>query len=286
MTRLDTTRDRPAGSAVTTMPSSTEPPSRTPRARATGSAPAIASLTRSPSATGSSDGCSTPGVDPGQLEEVVDHPHHPVDLGADLAVVARRVVGHPVLERLGHRAQPGQRRAQVVGDPGDQLAPRLLEPLLAVARLGQPLAGPGQLVGERRELGRAAAARRRTRPLSPNRARVVAQRRATSATSAAPDAPARPATATSPADHGTPAATTSKSCVGEEHRAARCRRSPATTARDGDDRDQPVSCQRIERRPQQPQRHASPTQADARRPRRRRSGRSAAGRGHDAASQR
>ena len=63
---------------------------------------------------------------------------HPVDLGADLAVVAGRVVGHPVLERLGHRPQPGQRRAQVVGHPGDQLAARLLEPLLAVARLLQP----------------------------------------------------------------------------------------------------------------------------------------------------
>ena len=71
------------------------------------------------------------GVDAGELEEVVDHPHHPVDLGADLAVVAGGVVGQPVLERLGHRAHRGQRRAQVVGHPRDQLAPRLLEPLLA-----------------------------------------------------------------------------------------------------------------------------------------------------------
>ena len=71
-------------------------------------------------------------MDAGQLEEVVDHPHHPVDLGAHLGVVAGRVVGKPVLERLGHRAQAGERRPQVVGDPRHQLASRLLEGQLPV----------------------------------------------------------------------------------------------------------------------------------------------------------
>ena len=79
------------------------------------------------------------GVDLGELEEVVDHAHGAVHLGADLPVVARRVVDHAVLERLGHRAQAGQWSAQVVGDPGDQLAARLLEPLLALTGLGSSL---------------------------------------------------------------------------------------------------------------------------------------------------
>ena len=116
-----------AGSAVTSTSCSTSPPSRTPRARATESAPASASLTRSPSATGCGLSAQHAGVDPGELEEVVDHPHHPVDLGAHLRVVTAGVVGEAVLQRLGHRPQAGQRRAQVVGDPRDELAPRLLQ---------------------------------------------------------------------------------------------------------------------------------------------------------------
>ena len=156
MIRLVITRDSPTASATTSTPSSTRPPRRTDRARATGSAPAIASLTRSCSGDRLGRHGQDAGVDPGQLEEVVDHPHHPVDLGADLAVVARRVVDHAVLERLGHRPHPGQRRAQVVGDPRDQLAPGRLEPRLAHPRLLQPLAGAGQLLRERLELARAA----------------------------------------------------------------------------------------------------------------------------------
>ena len=92
---------------------STAPSSRTPRARATESALASASLTTSPSATGCRAEAHHAGMDPRQLEEVVDHPHHPVDLCSHLGVVARRVVGEPVLERLGHRAQA--RRAAYAG---------------------------------------------------------------------------------------------------------------------------------------------------------------------------
>ena len=94
------------------------------------------------------------GVDAGELEEVVDHAHHPVDLPADLAVVARRVGSHPVLQRLGHHPDPGQRRAQVVRDPRHELAARLLQAMLAVAGLGESLVGRGQLGGELVELAR------------------------------------------------------------------------------------------------------------------------------------
>ena len=100
-------------SAATSTPSSTLPPSRTLRARATGSAPAIASLTRSPSSTGSRAEPEHAGVDPGQLEEVVDHPDHPVDLGADLPVVARR--GRRRCRPRAPRSSPACRPAGCAG---------------------------------------------------------------------------------------------------------------------------------------------------------------------------
>ena len=73
-------------------------------------------------------------MDAGQLEEVVDHPHIRSTSVRICAVVARRVLGHAVLQRLGHRAQPGQRGAQVVRDPGDQLAAGGLQRRLARSR--------------------------------------------------------------------------------------------------------------------------------------------------------
>jgi len=51
----------------------------------------------------------------------------------DLPVVAGRVGGDAVLERLGHRLQPGQWRAQVMRYPGNKLAPGPLDPALALA---------------------------------------------------------------------------------------------------------------------------------------------------------
>ena len=53
----------------------------------------------------------------GKLEQVVDHAGEPADLGADLPVVAVRVAGHAVRQRLGHRVQSGQGSAQIVRDP-------------------------------------------------------------------------------------------------------------------------------------------------------------------------
>ena len=65
-------------------------------------------------------------VDPGQLEQVVDHHGEPVRPRARICAWycghVARVDHHLVLQRLGHRPQPGQRRAQVVADPGDELA--------------------------------------------------------------------------------------------------------------------------------------------------------------------
>ena len=95
-------------------------------------------------------------MDPGQLEEVVDHRGQPVGLDPDLPVVAGAaglVVDHAVLERLGHRPQPGQRRAQVVRDPGDQVAAAALKAGLCV-RDSASRCWPGQLVGEVLELRR------------------------------------------------------------------------------------------------------------------------------------
>src|SRR5207247_1535724 len=61
------------------------------------------------------------GVDPGELEEVVDKPGEDLGLRPDrLEVLAR--LGEIVLQRLDHRLQRGERRAQVVARPGDKLA--------------------------------------------------------------------------------------------------------------------------------------------------------------------
>ena len=81
------------------------------------------------------------GVDPGQLEQVVDERapsgrSRPGSAGGTRR--PSRVVDHAVLQRLGHRAQPGQRRAQVVRHPGDQLAAAGLHLPFPLARLGRP----------------------------------------------------------------------------------------------------------------------------------------------------
>ena len=108
------------------------------------------------------------GLDPGQVEQVLDHLVEPVDRRADLLVVQLRVVDDAVLERLGHRAQPGQRRAQVVADPGHQLAPGRLQGPLPLAGGGQRGGGRAQLAADLRRPRRSAGGRRRsgTRPVA------------------------------------------------------------------------------------------------------------------------
>ena len=60
-------------------------------------------------------------------------------------MVAVRVLGDAVVEGFGHGAQAGQRGPQVVGDPGHQLAPGLLHPVLPLPGSAQPLAAAGEL---------------------------------------------------------------------------------------------------------------------------------------------
>ncbi len=89
-----------------------------------------------------------PGLDTGQFEEVVDHRGQPVHLDPHPCVVARGVLGDAVLQRLGHRPQPGERGAQIVRDPGDQFAPGGIQRPLPLPCRGEPPAGllqrPGQ----------------------------------------------------------------------------------------------------------------------------------------------
>ena len=83
------------------------------------------------------------GVDPGQLEEVVDELAQVADLvvHAGQVLVGRR---EAVLERLDHRLQGGEGRAQVVARVGDELAPGVEEPL----ELARHLVEGGPQLGE------------------------------------------------------------------------------------------------------------------------------------------
>ena len=70
-------------------------------------------------------GRRAPGVDPGQLEQVVDHAGQPVGLAAASAVVAATSSGRSTTPSSSASAiarMPGQRGAQVVAHPGHQLA--------------------------------------------------------------------------------------------------------------------------------------------------------------------
>ncbi len=69
------------------------------------------------------------GLDPGELEEVVDQVAEHADVGADLlqVAVAGLTGGDAVVDRLDQQPQRGQRRAQVMRGGGDQLAAGLLD---------------------------------------------------------------------------------------------------------------------------------------------------------------
>ena len=99
---------------------------------------------------------------PGQGEQVVDQAGHPGHRAAEVGQGSGDVGDHPVLQPLGERPQPGQRRPQIVGHEADQLLPRTSSAACSRAPgLGQRAAGRRQ-VGEHvgqflRELGRRAA---------------------------------------------------------------------------------------------------------------------------------
>ncbi len=81
------------------------------------------------------------GVDPREHEQVLDEPGEDLRLRPDRGEVLLRP-REPVLERLDHRAQRGERRAQVVAGPHHELA----------ARVEQLLQVRGHLVERRTEL--------------------------------------------------------------------------------------------------------------------------------------
>ena len=72
------------------------------------------------------------GMDPGQLQEVVDHARHEVGLRDDLPVVARDVRRHAVFECLGHGPHARQRSPQIMRDPADEFAAGVLDGRLAL----------------------------------------------------------------------------------------------------------------------------------------------------------
>ena len=126
------------------------------------------------------------GLDPRELEEVVDEVAEDADVGADLLQVA--VAGlpgrHPVVDRLDQQPQRGQRRAQVVRGGGDQLAARLLD-LAARALLHRQ--ADGERRGQRRAGGgeqRPAGSGRRPCRLGTATAAAPARKAATAMTTA------------------------------------------------------------------------------------------------------
>jgi hypothetical protein len=99
-------------------------------------------------------------LDARELEKVADHTAEAFDLGPDLGVVAPGVGDDAVLQGLGHRPETGERGAQVVGDPRDQLAPGGFEGTLALPGGGQPGAGGRQFPAQLGQLGGRRPARR------------------------------------------------------------------------------------------------------------------------------
>ena len=219
ISRLAITRDRPAGSATHLRgPARRGRRGGRPARRATGSAPAIASLTRSPSASGSGVMRQDAGVDPGELEEVVDHPRpsgRPRP-GSGGGSARGRAPCRPRAPRSS-RACPasGVRRSWETHETSSRR--ERLEPRLAGARLLEPGAGSAPAppdsawnsAGPRGCRGDGTARRPRVEP-----ARDPAADAATSGDRRAPAA----TTSTRPRRRpAVTSVTTSRSCVGEEH---------------------------------------------------------------------
>ena len=94
-------------------------------------------------------------LDRRELEKVAHEGSELVHFLADGPVVAGyglRVVDHTVLERLHHRLDASQGRAEVMGNPGDQLPAALFQRGRPEAALGQPGRRGLQFGGENVEL--------------------------------------------------------------------------------------------------------------------------------------
>ena len=92
------------------------------------------------------------GLYPGELEQVVHHRRQPIDVGVHALVGQLRIVDHPVLQRLRHGPQAGERSAQVVANPRHELASRGFQRLLPFPGRGQPTGGGRQLTAHLVEL--------------------------------------------------------------------------------------------------------------------------------------
>ena len=125
-------------------------------------------------------GLDRAGLQLGELEEIVDEvgqlgrgaPHL-----ADVACHRRRIAHDAVVERLDHRPQARQRRPQVVGDGGHQVAAGLLDGALAGLRgrqLGRPCRPGSRRARRGRGLPRAAPTRASRSP-SPSARAVVGE---------------------------------------------------------------------------------------------------------------
>ena len=93
--------------------------------------------------------------DAAELEQVVDEQRQSIGLDPDRPQVALHVGGvvdHPVLERLGGGPDAGQRAAQVVGHPGDQLAAGAFQCELAFMGLAELARHRAELVAEPSQL--------------------------------------------------------------------------------------------------------------------------------------
>ena len=104
-----------------------------------------------------------PGLGSAQLEQVIDERGESIDLFAKRSAVAGdrgRVVDDAIVDRFDDRAHAGERCAQVVRDPSDELPPRRFERSLPNAGGVEPLLHHVELVRELRELLRRASARR------------------------------------------------------------------------------------------------------------------------------
>ena len=138
-------------------------------------------------------------VDLRELEEIVDKPSE----RANLLAHGREVVlggDDPVLDRLEHRLQRGERRPQVVARPRDQLS-ACVEELLELSRhLVEGEADLDELVGPRARRHRREVASRERRGAARRRSSgIVIERvtRSAAPTATSEDAPATARTTTS-----------------------------------------------------------------------------------------
>src|SRR5215208_2480107 len=96
-----------------------------------------------------------PGVYPGELEEVVDEAAKVFEFaagGREVASLGLRIFGDAIREGLYEGPGRGERCSQVVGDGGDEVAPRLLHLSLSLRRPLHRPRHPVEVGGEPRDL--------------------------------------------------------------------------------------------------------------------------------------